>query len=91
MPGSQGLKLNKSQKVYSPEILEANAIDAGNINAAYPWLARLNYYADESGSKYWKKRVKDIYDLYGFDYCWRSTCFGSFKERFRAVVTIFIK
>ena len=67
MPGSQGLKLNKSQKVYSPEILEANAIDARNINSAYPWLARLNYYADESGSKYWKKRVKDIYDLYGFD------------------------
>ena len=67
MPDSQGLKLNKSQKVYPPEILEANAIDAGNINAAYPWLARLNYYADESGSKYWKKRVKDIYDSYGFD------------------------
>lgn len=64
---SPGLKLEKSQKQYSPEILEANALDAGSITAAMPWLVRLNYYADETGNKFWKKRVKDIYADYGFD------------------------
>lgn len=62
-----GLKLEKSQKQYLPEILEANALDAGSINAAFPWLVRLDHYADETGSKYWKKRVKDIYAEWGFD------------------------
>ena len=64
---SQGLKLEQSQKKYSPEILEASALDAGSISAAFPWLVRLDHYADETGSKYWKDRVKDIYVEYGFD------------------------
>jgi len=67
MPISQGLKLEKSQKRYSPEILEANALDGGSISAAFPWLVRLDHYADETGSKFWKKRVKDIYADWGFD------------------------
>ena len=64
---SPGLKLEKSQKQYSPEILEANALDAGSIGAAMPWLVRLDHFADETCSKYWKKRVKEIYVGYGFD------------------------
>lgn len=64
---SPGLKLEKSQKQYSPEILEASALDAGSIGAAMPWLVRLDHYADETGSKYWKTRVKEIYVGYGFD------------------------
>lgn len=67
MASGQGLKLNKTQRVYSPEILEANAIEADNVTAAFPWLVRLDHYADETGSKYWKARVKNIYDSYGFD------------------------
>lgn len=63
----QGIKLEKTQKVYSPELLEANALEAGNIISAYPWLVRLDHYADETGSNYWKQRVKDIYSEYGFD------------------------
>lgn len=64
---SPGLKLEKSQRHYSPEILEANALDAGSIDAAMPWLVRLDHYADETGSKFWKKRVKEIYGEWGFD------------------------
>lgn len=67
MSRNQGLKLKTTQKVYPPELLEANALEAGSIIAAYPWLARLQHYADETGNKYWKKRVTDIYEQYGFD------------------------
>ena len=64
---SPGLKLEKSQRHYSPEILEANALDAGSIDAAMPWLVRLDHYADETGDKFWKTRVKEIYAEWGFD------------------------
>lgn len=64
---SPGLKLEKSQKQYSPYILEANALDAGSIDAALPWLARLSHYADKTGNKYWKKRAEEIYADWGFD------------------------
>lgn len=67
MANNPRLKLEKSQRQYSPEILEANALDAGSIGAALPWLVRLDYYADETSSKFWKKRVKDIYVDWGFD------------------------
>lgn len=43
------------------------ARDAGSITAAYPWLVRLDHYADETGNLYWKQKVKNIYDEYGFD------------------------
>jgi hypothetical protein len=67
MTSRQALKLQKSQRVYPPEMLEAMARDAGSITAAYPWLVRLDYYADETGNRYWKQIVKNIYDEYGFD------------------------
>lgn len=67
MSSRQALKLRKTQKAYSPEMLEAMALDAGSITAAYPWLVRLAHYADETGNRYWKQRVKEIYNEYGFD------------------------
>lgn len=67
MSKGQGIKLVKTQKLYPPEVLEANALEACSITAAFPWLVRLNHYADESGNPYWKKRVKEIYVDYGFD------------------------
>lgn len=67
MPSNQGLKLKTTQKVYSPELLEANALEAGNIMAALPWIVRLQHLSDETGNNYWKQRVKALYEYYGFD------------------------
>ena len=67
MTSRQALKLQNSQKSYSPEMMEAMARDAGSITAAMPWLVRLDHYADETGNRYWKQIVKNIYDEYGFD------------------------
>lgn len=67
MPSNRGLKLKNTQRVFSPELLEANALESGNFMSALPWIVRLQHFADETGSSYWKQRAKFICEEYGFD------------------------